>query len=120
MFKNKILFFLERYDYNNNKISILKDLSFLSINLSIIISRSLKSIIENDSNENISDINHSKDVLNKKKSISILKTFKKNRIQEFNLIDIIEINASTYYHSIKNKENKFFSLTMNEIYDTFI
>ena len=42
------------------------------------------------------------------------------KIQKSDLIDIAEIDASTYYHLIKNKENKFFSLTMNEIYDIFI
>ena len=37
MFKNKILFLFKRYDYDNNKISTLKDLSFLPNALSIII-----------------------------------------------------------------------------------
>ena len=39
-------------------------------------------------------------------------------IKKFDLIDITEIDASTYYHLIRNKENKLFSLIMNEIYDT--
>ena len=42
------------------------------------------------------------------------------KIQKFNFIDIVEIDASTYYYLIRNKENKLFSLTMNEIYDTLI
>ena len=126
MFKNKILFFFKRCNYNNNKILALKDFSFLSITSFVIITRSFKSIIENNSNEDNFDINHSKDVSNKKESINkkrltlIFKTFKENRIQKFNFIDIAEINALAYYHLIKNKENKFFSLTINEIYDTFI
>ena len=126
IFKNKILFLFKRCDYNNNKILILKDLSFLSIILFIIIIRSFKSIVENDSNENNFDINYSKDVSNRKEStnkkrlISTFKTFKKNKIQKLNLIDIAEINAFTYYYLVRNKENKFFSLIMNEIYDIFI
>ena len=39
-------------------------------------------------------------------------------IKKFNFIDIVEIDASTYYHLIRNKKNKLFSLTMNKIYDT--
>ena len=42
------------------------------------------------------------------------------KIQKFDLIDIVEIDALTYYHLIRNKENKLFSLTMNEICDTLI
>ena len=126
MFKDKILFLFKRCDYNDNKISTLKIFSFLSITLSVIITRSFKSIIENDSNENNFNINHSKDVsnkkesTNKKRSILILRIFKKNKIQKFDLINIAEINAFAYYYLIKNKENKLFSLIMNEIYDTFI
>ena len=126
MFKDKILFLFERYNYDDNKISASKDLSFLSITSFVVITRSLKLIIENDSNENNFDMNHSKDVSNKKestsrkRSISTLRTFKKNKIQKPNLIDIAEIDASAYYYLIRNKENKLFSLTMNEIYDTLI
>ena len=126
MFKNKILFLFERCDHDDNKISTSKDLSFLSTTSSIVITRSFKPIVENDSNENSFDMNYSKDVsnkkelINRKRSISILRAFKKNKIQKFNLIDIAEIDASAYYHLVRNKENKFFSLTMNEIYDTFI
>ena len=39
-------------------------------------------------------------------------------IKKFDFIDIIEINISVYYHLTRNKENKLFFLTMNEIYDT--
>ena len=124
MLKNKILFFFKRCDYDNNKISTSKDLSFLSITSFIIITRSSKFIIENDSNENNFDMNHSKNVSNrkelisKKRSTSILKALKENKIQKPDFIDIIEIDASAYYHLIRNKKNKLFSLTMNEIYDT--
>ena len=40
-------------------------------------------------------------------------------IKKFNLIDIIKIDALTYYHLIRNKENKLFSLIINEIYNIF-
>ena len=117
MFKNKILFLFKRCDYNNNKILTSKDFSFLSITSFIIIIRPFKFIVENDSNENNFDMNYSKNVSNKKKSISILRAFKKKKIQKFNFIDIIEIDALIYYHLVKSKENKFFSLIINEIYD---
>ena len=77
MLKNKILFIFKRCEYNDNKISITKDLSFLPIISFIIIIRPLKSIIKNESNENNFDINYLKDILNKKRSISTLKTLKK-------------------------------------------
>ena len=41
-------------------------------------------------------------------------------IQKFDLLNIIEINALIYYYLVRSKENKLFSLTMNEIYDIFI
>ena len=65
-------------------------------------------------------MNYSKNVSNRKRLTSTLKTFKEKKIQKFDLIDIVEIDALTYYHLIRNKENKLFSLTMNKIYDTFI
>ena len=40
-------------------------------------------------------------------------------IKKLNFIDIVEINASTYYYLTRNKKNKLFFLTMNEIYDIF-
>ena len=86
MFKDKILFLFKRCDYDNNKILTSKDLSFLPITSSIIIIRFFKSIVENDSNENNFDMNHSKDVSNRKgltsrkRLISILKTLKENKI----------------------------------------
>ena len=120
MLKNKILFLFERCDYNNNKISTSKDLSFLSTTLFIIITRSFKSIVENDSNEDNFDMNHLKDVSNRKKITSTFKAFKEKKIQKLNLIDITEIDVLIYYYLIRNKENKLFSLTMNEIYDIFI
>ena len=78
--KNKILFLSERCDHNNNKILTSKDLSFLSNALSIIITRSFKIIVKNDSNENNFDMNHSKNVFNRKRSTSTFKTFKEMKI----------------------------------------
>ena len=119
MLKDKILFVLKRYKHNDNKISTFKNLSFLSKTPSIIIIRSFKFIIKNESNENSFDMNHFKNISNRKRSISTFRAFKKKMIKKLDLIDIIEINASIYYYLTRNKENKFFSLTINEIYDIF-
>ena len=118
MFRNKILFLFKRYDHDNNKILTSKDLLFLSNASSIVITRPFKFTVKNDSNENNFDINYSKDVFNKKRSTSTLKTFKEIKIQKPDLIDIAEINTLAYYHLIKNKKNKLFSLIINEICDT--
>ena len=63
-------------------------------------------------------MNSLKDI--KKKSTSTLRALKKKMIQKFNLLNIAEINALTYYYLIRNKKNKLFSLIINEIYDTLI
>ena len=68
----------------------------------------------------LKDVSNRKELINKKRSIFTLRIFKKNKIQKSDLIDIAEINAFIYYYLIRNKENKLFSLTMNEIYDIFI
>ena len=80
MFKDKIFFFFARCDYDDNKISASKNLSFLSIISFFVIIRSFKFIVENDSNEYIFDINYSKDVSNRKRSTSIFKAFKEKKI----------------------------------------
>ena len=56
MLKDKILFLFKRYNHNNNKILTSKDLSFLSITSFVIITRSFKLIVKNNSNENNFDI----------------------------------------------------------------
>ena len=89
----------------------------MSIISFIVITRSFKFIVKNDSNENNFDINHSKDISNKKKLTSIFKAFKEKKNQKSDLIDIVEIDALIYYYLIRNKENKLFSLIMNEIYN---
>ena len=117
MFKDKILFVFKRYKYNNNKISTSKNFSFLSITL-FAITRPFKFIIKNESNENNFNMNFSKNISNKKRTTLTFKTFKEKMIKKFNFINIVKINASIYYHLIRNKKNKLFSLTMNEIYNT--
>ena len=120
MLKNKMLFLFQRYNYDNNKILTSKNLSFLPITLFIIITRSLKFIVKNESDENNFDINHSKNISNKKKLTLTFKILKKKMIQKFNFIDIVEIDALIYYYFIKNKENKLFSLTINKIHNILI
>ena len=112
-----MLFVFKRCEYNDNKISISKNLSFLSITSSAI-TRSFKFIIKNKLNENNFDINFSKKISNKKRIASIFKTFKKRIIKKSDFINITKIDVSVYYHLIRNKKNKLFSLTMNKIYNT--
>ena len=78
MRKNKMLFVLKRYKYDDNKILILKNLSFLSITLFIIITRFFKFIVKNKSNEDDFDRKSSKDI--KKKLTSTLRALKKKMI----------------------------------------
>ena len=80
MLKNKLLFIFKKYKYNNNTISLLKNLSFLLITFFIIIIRSFKFIIKNKLNEDNFDIKFIKNISNKKKSILILQTLKKKII----------------------------------------
>ena len=119
MLKDKMLFIFKRCEYNNNKMLTFKDLSFLLKTLFIIITRFFKFIVKYKSNKNDFDINYFKDILNKKRSTLTFKTLKEKIIKKFNFIDIIEIDASIYYYLIQNKENKLFSLIINEIYDIY-
>ena len=80
MFRDKILFLSERCDHNDNKISTSKDLSFLPNASFIVIIRSFKSIIENDSNEDNFDMNYSKNAFNRKRSTSTLRILKEMKI----------------------------------------
>ena len=57
MRKNKMLFVFKRCEYDDNKVSTLKNLSFLSITLFVIITRSFKFIVKKKSNENDFDVN---------------------------------------------------------------
>ena len=75
MRKDKILFVFKRCEHKNNKILILKNLSFLSITLFIFITRSLKSIIKNKLNENSFNMNFLKDT--KKNQHRLLKNLRK-------------------------------------------
>ena len=118
MRKDKMLFVFKRCEHDDNKISASKNLSFLSIILFVINTRFFKFIAKDNSNEDNFNVNFLKDIT--KRLTSTLKTFKKKMIQKFNLLDIIEINVSIYYHLIRNKENKLFSLIINKIYDILI
>ena len=119
IFKNKMLFIFKRCEYDNNKALTFKNLSFLSKTLFVIIIRFFKFIVKNKSNKNNFDINHFKNISNKKRSTLTFKIFKKKIIKKFNLIDIIKISALIYYYLIRIKKNKLFFLIMNEIYDIF-
>ena len=116
MRKNKMLFVFKRCKYNDNKVLTFENLSFLSI-ISFVIIIFLKSIVKNSDEESF-DMNSSKDI--KKRSTSTLRTFKKKMIQKSNLLNIVEINVLIYYYLTRSKENRLFSLIMNEIYDTLI
>ena len=116
MRKNKILFISKRYKHNDNKVSTSENLSFLPI-ISFIIITSFKSIAEN-SDEKSFDVNSLKNT--RKKSTLTLKAFKKKMIQKSDFLNIVEINVSIYYYLTRSKENKLFSLIINEIYDIFI
>ena len=118
MRKDKVLFVFKRYKHDDNKILLLENLSFLSIISFNNIKRLFKFIVKNESDEESFNMNSSKDI--KKRSTSTLRAFKKKMIQKFDLLNIVEIDASIYYHLIRNKKNKLFSLTMNKIYDIFI
>ena len=106
MLKDKMLFIFKRYKYNDNKILTFENLSFLLKTSPIIIIRPFKFIAKNESNKNNFDINHFKDILNKKRSILTFKTFKKKKKKKSDLIDIIKINASIYYHLTRNKKKQ--------------
>ena len=108
MLKDKMLFVFKRYKHDDNKAFAFENLSFLLKTSFIIIIRPFKFIVKNKSNENNFDINYSKNILNKKRSILTFKAFKEKMIKKFDLIDIIKINALIYYYLIRNKKNKFF------------
>ena len=108
MLKNKMLFMFKRCEYNDNKILTFKNLSFLSKTSLIIIIRSFKFIVKNESNENNFDINYFKDISNRKRSILTFKIFKEKMIKKFNLIDIAKINVLIYYYLIRNKKKNSF------------
>ena len=82
------------------------------------ITRSFKFIIKNKSNEESFDVNFSKNI--RKRLTSILRALKEKMIQKSDLLNIVKIDVLIYYHLIRSKENKLFSLTLNKIYDTFI
>ena len=84
MLKNKKLFLSKRYNYDDYKILTSKNFSFLLVTSSVIITRFFKFIVKNESDENSFDMNHSKNISNKKKSTSIFKIFKKKLFENLN------------------------------------
>ena len=86
-----MLFIFKRCEYNDNKTLAFKNLSFLLKTLFIIIIRSFKSIAKNKSNKNNFDINHFKNISNKKRSISTFKIFKKNKLRNLILSILLKL-----------------------------
>ena len=60
------MFIFKRCEYNDDKILIFENLSFLSIISFVIIARFFKFIIKNKLNENDFDIESLKNIINKK------------------------------------------------------
>ena len=118
MLKDKVLFVPGRCEHDDNKVSTAEDLSFLPTTPSVVITRPPKPTAKDESDEDSSGMDHSKDTSNRKRSTPTPRALKEKMIKEPDLIDIAEIGAPAYYHLARNKENKLFSLTMNEIYDT--
>ena len=65
--KDKILFVFKRCEHNDNKILTFENLSFLLKTSFIIIIRLFKFIVKNESNKDNFDMNHFKNISNKKK-----------------------------------------------------
>ena len=98
MIRDKILFLLERCEYNNNIILLAEDLAFLSNVIAssyTILKRSLNSILENKINLAIKTTEIAYEITSK----IILK-----------IINIAKIEAISYYRLARDKENKLFSL----------
>ena len=96
--RDKILFLLERCEYNDNIILLAKDLVFLSNVIAssyTILKRSLNSILENKINLAIK----ATEIAYK----TILETISK-------AINIAEVETVSYYRLARDKENKLFSL----------
>ena len=98
---NKILFILERYNYNNNNTSFFKKLIFIFLKLSsllllsVILKYSLLAKVEEKTINNIT-------LLLKNKDINILK-----------------VEATVYYKLTRNKNNKLFSFIIAKINKTY-
>ena len=99
---NKILFVLERYNYNNNNTSFFKKLIFISLKLSslllllVILKYSLSAKVEEETINDITSLLKNKD------------------------INILEIEAIVYYKFTRDKNNKLFSLTITKTNKTYL
>ena len=70
-----MLFIFKRCEYNDNKILLFKNSSFLLTTLFVVIIWFLKFIIKNKSNKDNFDINRFKNILNRKKLTLTFKVF---------------------------------------------
>ena len=108
--RDKILFLLERYEYNDNVILLAKNLVFLSNVIAssyTILKRSLNSILENKIDLAIKTT----EIAYKTISKIILETISEiisETISE--TINIAKVETISYYRLVRDKENKLFSL----------
>ena len=133
---NKILFILKRYNYNSNKLSALKKLSFILSTISranilllfllslVIFKRSLRSIVKNDkivinskvTKRDISILANKRLSLKRYRLISTSRAAKERHLIESKLLDIAKIKVEVFYYLAPFKKNKLFFLIINKIY----
>ena len=112
---NKLLFVLRRYSYNENEVSLAKDLIFIDsfkvafsnyfIILKVILKRSFKFTIKN--------------VFSTTNTLTLIKyLIKKDSLvtNSFDSLNILEINTIAFYKLVKNKTNNLFIITLSEKY----
>ena len=114
-----MLFISSRYEYNDNTISFIKDLTFVKTSISrsfnsqfFIISKKIISsffISKNDFDFNFFD--------NEIRFTSTPRASKKKKILKLEFLNIVEIDINLYYHLIRNKNNKLFFIIISEIYN---
>ena len=138
---NKILFILERCNYNNNKLLALKKLSFILSTISrtntllllllspVILKRPFRFTVKNNitrltelvinskvTKRDISISANKRLSLKRFQLIFISKVAKERRIIESKLLDIAKIEVEVFYYLARSKKNKLFFLTINKIY----
>ena len=120
MQRDKILFALNRCNYERDKISLDKNLFFLTSSTSslffslFILSRRLLSLSLLVKEEIVlSDESSTK--FFRIRILSIFREIKKLRKKNFEYLDIYKISIDVFYLNIKDKKNKLFSLILNKI-----
>ena len=138
---NKILFILERYNYNNNKLLALKKLFFISSTISkanilllllislVILKRPFRSIVKNNitrffefiinsevTKRDISILANKRLSLKRYRLISTSRAAKERHLIESKLLDIAKIKVEVFYYLAPFKKNKLFFLIINKIY----